>query len=512
MLPYSLVRMLNSDSRTQAATADMPTVVCREIAKYLKLKDSNMANNKSITSALTVALILPVAIASCDGTTQPTGLSGTIEVSDFSVGVGETQQVSGDLTINASGSVDIAGKLMPSGATGQSITITAEGDVNVSGSVVAGNGSSGSGGGNLTIISTNGNIVITQGSSIVAGDGSTGQSTTSAKTITEKGTIILKTISGGAGGTGGSITLTALNGDVTIADTEGIIRLGSGGDGATITVSGDDLLTTEAPDTLENAGGDSGDLTIEAGTFNGQAVGAGGAVDLTGTNFLVGGRGGNGGDVFWGMDADGNSTWPDATTTAKFMADAKQAGVNLQAAPSTLIVPGTPGGDAYFQTPGTGASVRAAGQSATTPGAAGQSARAVGGDGGNCKTPICTQGGNGGSATARGGDGAPGKTPDGNGGDGGDANAEGGFRGFGFVANGSSASASAFGGAGGKGGGQCPDEVVDRGGIGGFGGEAFAFAKAGAAQTTAKGGDGGDDQNFSGPGVDGGGGATLAAC
>ena len=177
--------MLNSDSRTQAATADMPTVVCREIAKYLKLKDSNMANNKSITSALTVALILPVAIASCDGTNQPTGLSGTIEVSDFSVGVGETQQVSGDLTINASGSVDIAGKLMPSGATGQSITITAEGDVNVSGSVVAGNGSSGSGGGNLTIISTNGNIVITQGSSIVAGDGSTGQSTTSAKTITE---------------------------------------------------------------------------------------------------------------------------------------------------------------------------------------------------------------------------------------------------------------------------------------------------------------------------------------
>lgn len=457
-----------------------------------------MANTRTLLGPSAIALVLPLALVSCDGIPETPGLSGTLEVVDFSVAKDQSQLVAGDLWINASGTVDISGELTPISEQGQSITITAEDDVNISGRLASGGGSSGTTGGDLTIVSTNGNIDITQGSFIGAGDGGTGQTTLSAKMIatTSRGEVILKTLTGGAGGNGGTITLRALNGDITIA---GTVQIGSGGDGATITVSGEDLLTTEAPAELDNAGGNSGVFTLEASSFNGQPIDATVGVDLAGTSFLAGGQGGNAGDVFWGMDEDGNSTWPDEATIKKLIARAKQNGVNLSEVAPDLFVGGKNGGDAFFELPGRGASVNATGRSATQFGVDGQTAIAHAGDGGDCTSPFCTLGGSGGNATARGGNGQRGENPEGGGGAGGNGDAAGGRGGVGLITDGTDGTAFATGGSGAKGGGECPVEIAATGGRGGIGGAAFADAGSAQARATAgDGGDGGDGENFGG--------------
>ena len=136
-----------------------------------------MAKRFTSLGVLALSALFNVHLVSCNF--DPTGsvLSGTVDVGDFSVAAGQTKVVSGDLKISASGSVDIAGSLVADGDNGQSITIQAEGDVNISGTVTAGNGSAGAAGGDLTIVSMNGDITLTESSLIAAGDGGGGQTT-----------------------------------------------------------------------------------------------------------------------------------------------------------------------------------------------------------------------------------------------------------------------------------------------------------------------------------------------
>jgi hypothetical protein len=451
-------------------------------------------------------LLAAPCITSCDGPVPEVihGLSGTLTVTDFNVADGQSERVSGDITILASGAVRITGALEAVESNGQSITIQAEGDVSITGTVSAGGGALGDSGGNVTIVSMNGNISIGESASVVAGDGGGGQATTTAKTIvrTGKASVAFKTVSGGAGGTGGSVTLRAPNGEITVADVEGIIHLGNGGDGATIEVHGEDLLTTEMAEELENAGGDSGDLTIEALTFNGADISGDSAFVPTSGTFLSGGAGGNAGDFFWGQDAEGNSTYPDADTTAKVIAAAKQSGVNMRPVFPDLRRRGARGGNGIVGSAGNGAPLVVRGSHAGEPGTDGQNVFVVGGAGGDCKYLLCPYGGNGGKATSTGGNGARGVHPTGEGGKGGDADATGGAAGFGLLDNldGFHGAASAFGGFGGKGGGLCPDNVADQGGPGGRGGAASAIAddEVPAFAHSGFGGEGGDGRERSG--------------
>lgn len=362
----------------------------------------------------------------------------------------------------------------------------------------------------------NGNITIGATASLVAGDGGSGQTTTTDKgaVSTGKRLALLKSVSGGGGGTGGSVSLRAPNGQISIVDQEGIIHLGNGGDGATIEVHGEDLLTTELGEELENAGGDSGVLTIEALTFNGVEVTGETEFVSESTMFLSGGIGGDAGDLLWGVDANGNSTFPDADTTAKLLAVAKQAGGNLRPIFPDLQLTGASGGDAWLGTAGHGANLQIRGRDGTTPGTDGQNVFATGGPGGNCIQQRLCDPGDGGDADATGGDGARGEHTTGNGGAGGSANATGGTGGrdgaLSTVVIGRTGNAVARGGSGAKGGGLCPDNVSDTGGPGGAGGNAVAlvpFVPATATAVGGRGGDGGDGESASGT-VGGGGSAT----
>lgn len=91
------------------------------------------------------SLVLAVFGTSCDVAApgEAPGLSGTIDATDFTVATGESQRVSGDLTINASGTVTIAGTLAAESAAGHSLIIQAAGDVSITGVLSAGQGAPG---------------------------------------------------------------------------------------------------------------------------------------------------------------------------------------------------------------------------------------------------------------------------------------------------------------------------------------------------------------------------------
>lgn len=466
------------------------------------------------------SLVVAVYGTSCDVPVpgETPGLSGTLEVTDFTVASGESRRVSGDLIINASGAVTIAGTLSAEDAVGHSLTIQAAGDVGITGLLSAGQGAPGGGrGGDITIVSMNGNISITGSGSLVAGDGGSGQTTTTARSILAIGKrpVLFKSVSGGAGGAGGSVTLRAPNGEITVANVEGIIHLGNGGDGATIEVHGEDLLTTEMAEELENAGGDSGVLMIEALTFNGVDIAGQTAFVPESAMFLSGGTGGNAGDLFWGVDAEGNSTFPDEDTTSQLIATVKRGGANLRPIFPDLRLMGARGGDAWLGSAGRGANLQIRGRDGTTPGTDGQNVFATGGSGGDCIQQRLCDPGDGGDADATGGDGARGEHTTGDGGAGGNAGATGGSGGrdgaLSTVIAGGTGNAIARGGAGAKGGGLCPDNVSDMGGPGGAGGSADAmvpFVPAVATAVGGRGGDGGDGESASG--AVGGGGSALA--
>ena len=286
--------------------------------------------------AISTGLGLVMLAMACGGSGSsggPATLSGTLAVADFEVLPGEILLYDGDLTIDASGTVHIDGDLLPSGSGSENLTIRAAGDVIIGGQVAAGSGDVGAPGGDLTIASAGGSIRVEPGASLVAGDGGAGQveETDSEAGLLGGRTVTLRVLSGGGGGPGGSLTLEASAGSVSIPDEAGVLHVGNGGDASDIEVHGEDLFTTELPAQLENHGGSSGRLSIDAATILGIGVEAevlesdlvdpatGETILPAGSTmetfrsdaFLSGGAGGRSGDLYHGLDAEGNDTWPD---------------------------------------------------------------------------------------------------------------------------------------------------------------------------------------------------------
>ncbi len=428
-------------------------------------------------------------------------ISGLIETDNYSIGPDEVVGVTGDLEIIASGSVDIAGVLEAATENGHSIAINAVEDITIKGSVLAGNGSAqGGNGGGLTLISQTGDIFVDDASYLSAGDGGSGKSVSQilAKYQTRDGeTIILDTIEGGKGGNGASITLNAPNGIITLPSTPGAIHIGDGGAGETISIQGEDLLTTQIEGLLANGGGDSGTLFLEASQFLGPqftqhwleedylADDGVTVISPAGTTFyefndinpISGGNGGHAGDLYYGINPDNITTWPMPEVVADFqqklttalLIQKKAAGSQKAAQLGVVEIEGSDGGRSIYGSAGNGTNIGYTGADGAEPGSDGVSVTAIGGGGGysHFGNP-----GNGGYAIAKAGNGAHGSDPSGNGGDGGDAIANGGD-GANNISNsfpcGSGGYARAEGGDGGRGGSACP-EVGEEGGYGGYGG------------------------------------------
>jgi hypothetical protein len=478
----------------------------------------------------------PLPTLTLTPTQIPAELVGMVETQDFILPAGRQVQISDDLILTASGDVDIAGDLMAESSI--NITIQAVGNITIAGELMFGVAVEGENGGNLTLISESGDIVLLDTAKLASGNGGAGVTELEAN-----GEMTI--IKGGQGGHGGSLTLQALNGEVSIPAVPGILHVGKGGEGATIAIHGEDLLITQVEEQLTNVGGNSGDLILMAETMNGAEFVAVTLTEelnilLSGTNLplgselyfptdetlLSGGWAGNAGSLNYGMDDEGNSTWPEPEIIASSLDDVAmepfwdQANVLAASANwvfSLLIqtenevdsekkVIGASGGNGLYG--GDGADVYPFGKSGSQPGEDGQSATAIAGKGGS----GIFGGGTGGSAYARGGNGANGANPSGNGGAGGNAYATGGDSGVTYATDGDSGVdylgvfrilskggyAKAFGGSGGNGGGACPENVTNQGGLGGPGGLAIAnpglgkVTKPGSFALGGFGGNGGD--------------------
>lgn len=419
------------------------------------------------------------------------GIYGAREMNNYAIAAGETVDVGGDLTITDTGSVQIAGDLRANEDLGQGITIIAEGDINVTDSVTAGKGARGGGtGGTVTLESRNGNITIEAGASLNAGDGSEGSA-----------------VATGAGGTGGSVILKAPNGTITIPDAEGVIHIGSGGNGADLAFEDSSSLQAisaaqegEGPAPALNKGGNSGGVSFEFNAIIGLDYETGTATsDVTdpdgkivipaGTIYQIindskpfsGGNGGNAGSLTVGAVSGGAQAASGKSREALVYAAAANANIPADAT-------GADGGESSGGRAGDGGNASVTGIDGSTStnwdySQDGQTAYVTGGNGGDCSRTWVMwmfrncQPGTGGWAVAKGGKGGKGRDPNGRGGNGGYASASGGNGGvnenlpygdrdyYGGVPG----NAFAYGGIGGDGGDGC-GAIKDWGGEGGYGG------------------------------------------
>lgn len=196
-----------------------------------------------------------------DVTMAPENLGGEVIADAFLVPAGQTTRVTSDLTIRASGDVEIAGELIAdvSSGDGYSITIISEGSVTITGRVVAGDGASGSStalrtrgavgtdgsNGGYVIVRSGVNIYKSETAELVAGDGGHGSD----------GTV------GGMGGTGGSITLECQGLMTMLAS----LTLGHGGNGGNAFTGVSQL----PPDgRFTNLGGYGGALAVSASQYD----------------------------------------------------------------------------------------------------------------------------------------------------------------------------------------------------------------------------------------------------
>lgn len=493
---------------------------------------------------LPIAACISLMTGGCP-TEEPANNDETLEGEQFTLAAGETRSATGDITVRSQTTVDIDGDIVADGARSQTIRIEAEGDVFIAGRIIAGGGSAANAanskrralfqpnenagddlaGGDIIIISKNGNIVLMDTAELTAGDGANGDIS----------------INNGAGGRGGDIVLSAPNGTVTIPDVAGALTLGNGGNGADFTLDADTVDRGNGSIGAISDGGRSGFPNIDALEIDGattteitldeDVTGANVGPDaisfdddatlgetgekielVTFENQIDGGIGGNAGDF---VIEPGEGSDPIVG------ASAAEQGFNID-------VRGANGGTGWISG-GSGQFVRAVGKDGLTPGSPGDVVRAIGGSGGDCgvvgkalsyllhTVSGCTPG-SGGSATAIGGNGADGFGPNGSGGDGGGAFAEAGGAGFApsylpgetlrFCGD-----ATAIGGRGGVGGQACDPLVEEVGGPGGDGGAAEAQPPssgvacnplAGIAATGGDGNDGGDSPITVGKGGDGG--------
>lgn len=444
---------------------------------------------------------------------------------------GSSITVDSGLIIDVTNGVDIAGTISASGKNGQSILIRAGTDVNISGTLSAGDGAMGKRGGEIGIISRTKSITITSSAVLTTGNGgseldggtltlisadenisiaghvASGNGGAGLSVTTANGSTLEGGNRGGGGGHGGHIILRAKAGSIAFAAVGGLIRIGNGGNGADAQVAGQDLLSYNVPATNTNGGGSSGGLLLDSPTLVGMTTtiitvpsdvparnvlaSAGSAVTFVTSNQVTGGVGGDAGAYLYGTDANGTSTWPPTARPVAMQAVGKDAADTV----SPREVRGANGGDGWVNgSRGQSANVR--GVDGTYPGGAGQSVTAWGGNGGWGSANY----GSGGNATARGGNGGPGRNPSGEGGKGGNATA---FGGSGRIGG----TATARGGHGGDGGNGCITGNTGNGGNGGNGGDGAAFGGLRGGIDFSYGGDGGDGGNgapYSGSGGAGG--------
>lgn len=177
--------------------------------------------------------------------TAPETLGGTVNVRDFTIPTGHTTRVTSDLVVNASGNVTIDGSLIAdaSEGAGYSITIDAQGDVDVGGIIQAADAGTataasglhaaqqdeggavdyshrGKGGGSIEVKSAR-RLTIRKTTMLLAGDASHGQDG----------------FADSEGGQGGSIFLSAGE----MISLRGSLGLGHGGNGGTVLTTIDDL-------------------------------------------------------------------------------------------------------------------------------------------------------------------------------------------------------------------------------------------------------------------------------
>ncbi|MBI4914186.1 MAG: hypothetical protein HY823_15770 [Acidobacteria bacterium] len=399
--------------------------------------------------------------------------SGTISTDVFVVEGGQTVQVTGDLTVNASRSITILGSLVASGKKGQALTLTAQNDVSVPGTVMAGDGGPDQDGGTLTISSLSGKVSLTGSAKSGDGAGGVGATNGNGSTLPNTGRL-------GAGTQGGSLVLRARNGSIAFGSTPGSIQLGNGGKGLDISVQGSDRAAWPSAPALQNEGGSSGALILDAPSLLGMATTTitapfdfprqnplilkGAAVRVPTSANVAGGKGGSAGSFTFGQAQAG---------AAKVRPGGPERLLPPVDAPDLVEKDGAAGADGFFEG-GDGARVEVRGLPGHGPGRPGQDARAFGGPGG-----IAFFGGRdgigpfhgdgrGGDAIAAGGDGQPGIPVFPTGGAGGKAIAKGGGGGWNYGGWG-----SAFGGEAGQGADRC-DGFPARGGDGGAGGSADA--------------------------------------
>lgn len=221
------------------------------------------------------------------GGAAPATLSGVINVARLDIPAGSRTTVTGDLEVNASGNVTIAGELIadqnPDG-DGYDISIVAQGDIQIDGLIQAGAPASstsefahvssaalaariakvaqqrgadspGEAGGSISLLSERGDLTIGRNATIVALDGSDATGG----------------VTGAPAGRGGSISLCAGQGQLSV---HGSLSLGNGGQGGDANLDFD-MLATAFPDdsvinhfTFLNSGGDSGRLRAFGNTWD----------------------------------------------------------------------------------------------------------------------------------------------------------------------------------------------------------------------------------------------------
>jgi hypothetical protein len=478
------------------------------------------AVNNALSGCLAVPSPTPTPTQVID-TRTPTVVSGVIEAESFTLGAGELAVVVDDVTIRTTGAVRIDGDLRASDAGGQNIAVEAGGDVDIGGTIVAGNGAGAAdaaglvartvamgGDGGSVVIQSAGDIDIGTLGRVAAGDGTDG-------------------------GDGGDVVLHAPSGTITIPNREDVIHVGNGGDGQSLSES---PSPEGGQEQQENGGGDSGLLLMNAQAVDGievETVTLREVFSPTGTDLVFnvgeevftsdstvvvsGGRGGNAGSFTFGESEQLRFPLP---LSAFPLPLAEGQGERIPRGGLTLdpiVRQGADGGDGFFFG-GSGADVTVVGFNVT----------AIGGDGGGCLSifdrSFCMPG-RGGKADAQGVNGFDGFAPGEDGTDGGGATAMGGNssddRGNpeGSEKFGQGGDAVASGGFGGDGADNCPfvgpfSRGGNRvGGDGGDGGQAFALGGNSFERvpdemrglSLAFGGDGG----FGGDGEDGGGAGGL---
>ncbi len=317
---------------------------------------------------------------------------GTVTEGDFTIGAGERVECLGDTIVECT-TATIAGELYSSsptaaGTNAGSITIQAQGDVLLTGAMRAGNGSDGDlsansgqggNGGSVTINSANGDITIgveAQTSAdapdpyLGAGDAGVGADD-------------LLTAVPGAGGQGGSVSLSCPNGLLTLYPRAGLIHIGNGGDGGTGHIPADSAAEPSEPTDSTPDGGSSGTFAMHSEDFAGLEE-QDGAIVIDPPEMLTGGNGGDGGGIWIGVEVGTPIPDEGSTSVRALHAAGVRTSVRTSDGEEDLVwLKGGQGGDS---------------NSAGDPGdgAVGWTDRFIhasgmwGGDGGNCRFSFYT--------------------------------------------------------------------------------------------------------------------------